>query len=125
MDNMVLTDSELILNSDGSIYHLNLRPEQLANTVITVGDPERVSEVSKYFDVIHHKAGKREFRTHTGSYKNKNISVISTGIGTDNIDIVFNELDALVNIDLENRTIHKRVKVFRYNPYWNHRCCTA
>lgn len=110
MDNMVLTDSELILNSDGSIYHLNLRPEQLANTVITVGDPERVSEVSKYFDVIHHKAGKREFVTHTGSYKNKNISVISTGIGTDNIDIVFNELDALVNIDLENRTIHKELR---------------
>lgn len=105
MDNMTFKDSELILNKDGSIYHLNLRPDQLANTIITVGDPERVVEVSKYFDIIHHKVGKREFHTHTGVYKGKNISVISTGIGTDNIDIVFNELDALVNIDFKTRAI--------------------
>lgn len=102
---MTFSDSELILNKDGSIYHLNLRPDQLAKTIITVGDPERVAEVSKYFDVIHHKVGKREFHTHTGVYKGKEISVISTGIGTDNIDIVFNELDALVNINFDTRTV--------------------
>lgn len=105
MDKSVFSDSELILNSDGSIYHLNLKPEQLAHTIITVGDPERVPEVSKYFDTIKHKIAKREFHTHTGTYKGKEISVISTGIGTDNIDIVFNELDALVNIDFESREV--------------------
>jgi uridine phosphorylase len=109
MDNMALSESELILNKDGSIYHLNLRPEQLANTIITVGDPERVAEVSKYFDVIELKTGKREFHTHTGSYKGKRISVISTGIGTDNIDIVFNELDALVNIDFTTRKVKEEL----------------
>lgn len=100
-----MADSELILNKDGSIYHLNLRPEHLASTIITVGDPERVVEVSKYFDSVEFKTGKREFHTHTGTYKNKRISVVSTGIGTDNIDIVFNELDALVNIDFDSRKI--------------------
>ncbi|MGB3592304.1 MAG: nucleoside phosphorylase [Nonlabens sp.] len=97
--------SELIINDDGSIYHLNLRPDQLAPTVITVGDPERVSSVSRHFEVIEHKVARREFHTHTGILKGKRITVISTGIGTDNIDIVFNELDALANIDFATRSI--------------------
>lgn len=101
----VIEDSELILNKDGSVYHLHLRPEHLANEIITVGDPDRVKEVSKHFDSIEFKTNKREFVTHTGYIGKKRITVISTGIGTDNIDIVFNELDALVNIDLETRTI--------------------
>jgi len=95
--------SELILNPDGSIYHLNLQPDQIANTIITVGDPERVERVSKYFDKIDTKVSRREFVTHTGELNGKRLSVISTGIGTDNIDIVLNELDALVNIDLSKR----------------------
>lgn len=107
---MPIANSELIINPDGSIYHLNLKPHQLADTIITVGDPERVSEVSKYFDVIELKVGKREFHTHTGMYKNKRISVVSTGIGTDNIDIVFNELDALVNVDFNTREVKKDLK---------------
>jgi uridine phosphorylase len=107
---MPIAHSELIINPDGSIYHLNLKPHQLAATVITVGDPERVKEVSKHFDVIELKVGRREFITHTGIYKNKRISVISTGIGTDNIDIVFNELDALVNVDFQTREIKKELK---------------
>lgn len=104
---MQLKPSELILNADSSIYHLNLLPEDLAETVITVGDPDRVSLVSNYFDTIEIKKGKREFLTHTGTLNGKRISVISTGIGTDNIDIVLNELDALVNINFQTRTIHK------------------
>ena len=103
MNKTFLPPSELIINPDGSIYHLNLRPEQLAKTVITVGDPDRVSMISNYFDRIDTKVQKREFVTHTGVLQGKEISVISTGIGTDNIDIVFNELDALANIDFENR----------------------
>lgn len=102
---MIIPASELILNSDGSIYHLHLRPEHLATTVITVGDPDRVDAVTAYFDTITHTIQRREFKTTTGVYKNKPISVISTGIGTDNIDIVFNELDALVNIDLATRKV--------------------
>ena len=98
-----IPESDLIINPDGSIYHLNLLPEDIADTVITVGDPDRVGEVSKHLDRIELKKGKREFITHTGYLGNKRISVISTGIGTDNIDIVFNELDALVNIDFETR----------------------
>ena len=98
-----LDASELILNEDGSIYHLNLFPEDLAPTVITVGDPDRVAEVSKHFATVETKKGKREFITHTGWYDMQRISVISTGIGTDNIDIVLNELDALVNIDFKTR----------------------
>lgn len=105
-----LSNSELILNADGSIYHLNLLPEDLADSIITVGDPERVSEVSKHFDSIELKKGKREFVTHTGTYANKRITVISTGIGTDNIDIVFNELDALANIDFISREIKSKKK---------------
>lgn len=100
-----IPESELILNKDGSVYHLNLLPEDLAPVVINVGDPDRVAMVSSYFDQMEVKKQKREFVTHTGLYKGKRISVISTGIGTDNIDIVYNELDALVNIDLPTRTI--------------------
>lgn len=104
MDSQYLQPSELIITPEGKIYHLDLAPSQLADTIITVGDPGRVEKVSKYFDSIETKAQHREFKTHTGTYKGKRISVISTGIGPDNIDIVFNELDALVNIDFEKRT---------------------
>ena len=100
-----IAPSELILNPDGSIYHLNLKPEHIADTVIFVGDQNRVPRISKHFDAIEFDLQKREFRTITGTYKGKRITVISTGIGPDNIDIVLNEIDALVNIDLENRTI--------------------
>lgn len=99
-----IPDSELIINPDGSIFHLHLLPEQLAHTVILVGDPGRVEMVSGNFDKIEHKVSNREFVTHTGYYNKTRFSVVSTGIGTDNIDIVINELDALVNIDLINRT---------------------
>ncbi len=108
---MRIEESELIINPDGSIYHLNLRPEDIANTIITVGDPDRVESVSKYFDTIELKKGKREFVTHTGTLNGKRLTVISTGIGTDNIDIVFNELDALVNIDFESRTVKSELTV--------------
>jgi len=100
---MPIKKSELILNTDGSVYHLNLKPENIAETVILVGDQDRVEKISKYFDTIDFKTQKREFKTHTGTYKGKRLSVISTGIGPDNIDIVLNELDALVNIDLNTR----------------------
>ena len=100
-----IAESELIINSRGAVYHLDLKPEELAPTIITVGDPDRVSEVSKHFDRIEVKSQHREFVTHTGYIGNKRISVLSTGIGTDNIDIVLNELDALVNIDFGTRTI--------------------
>ncbi|MCR9228180.1 MAG: nucleoside phosphorylase [Flavobacteriaceae bacterium] len=105
-----LGNSELILNADGSIYHLNLLPEDLANIIITVGDPERVSEVSKHFDPIEITKEKREFIIHTGMYGDKRITVISTGIGTDNIDIAFNELDALANIDFVSREVKSKKK---------------
>jgi uridine phosphorylase len=100
-----IAPSELIINQRGAIYHLDLRPEELASTVITVGDPDRVNAVSKYFDNIEYERRHREFVTHTGTIGKKRISVVSTGIGPDNIDIVLNELDALVNIDFETRTI--------------------
>ncbi|MFY0714448.1 nucleoside phosphorylase [Seonamhaeicola sp. NFXS20] len=100
---MPIKESELILNPDGSVYHLNLKPENIANTIIFVGDQNRVDKISKHFDSVEFKTQKREFKTHTGYYKGKHISVISTGIGPDNIDIVLNELDALVNINLETR----------------------
>jgi len=105
----MIADSELILNADGSIYHLNLLPDDLASTIIFVGDPDRVGSVSKYFDTIEIRKGKREFITHTGTLRNKRISVISTGIGTDNIDIVFNEIDALANIDFDTRTLKRNL----------------
>lgn len=106
---MSLKESEFIQNEDGSIYHLKLHPEQIANTVITVGDPERVPAIVKYFDSIEYSVKRREFHTQTGIYKGKRISVVSTGIGTGNIDIVFNELDALVNIDFKTRKVKKKL----------------
>ena len=104
-----IPESELILNSDNSVYHLNLLPHEIADTVINVGDPDRVAIVSKFFSSIEIKKQKREFVTHTGVYKGKRITVLSTGIGTDNIDIVYNELDALANIDLEKREIKEKL----------------
>lgn len=100
---MEFLPSELIITPDGGVYHLELRPEDIAHKIILVGDQDRVALVSKYFDEITHKSQHREFACHTGTYKEKKLSVISTGIGTDNIDIVINELDALVNIDLKTR----------------------
>jgi len=105
-----ISGTDLILNADGSAYHLNLLPGDVADTVITVGDPDRVGEVSKHFDRIELKKGKREFITHTGSIGNKRITVVSTGIGTDNIDIVLNELDALVNINLKTRLVNAELR---------------
>lgn len=102
---MALEKSELILNPDGSVYHLNLKPENIAKTIIFVGDQDRVDKVTKHFDSVNFTTQKREFKTSTGYYKGKELSVISTGIGPDNIDIVMNELDALMNIDLKSRKI--------------------
>lgn len=102
---MSIKNSELILNPDGSIYHLNLKPENIANDIIFVGDQDRVDKITNNFDSIEFTTQKREFKTSTGIYKGKKISVISTGIGPDNIDIVLNELDALVNINLETREV--------------------
>lgn len=98
-----IDESELVINDRGAVYHLDLLPHEIAETIITVGDPNRVADVSKHFDSIQHQAAHREFITHTGFLNNKRISVISTGIGTGNIDIVMNELDALVNIDFASR----------------------
>lgn len=103
--------SELIINGKGNIYHLDLGPDDIAHTVITVGDPDRVKEVSKYFDNITHRAQYREFITHTGYIGGKRLTVISTGIGPDNIDIVFNELDALANIDFKTRLVKEKKTV--------------
>ena len=100
---MQIKDSELILNPDGSVYHLNLKPEDISDTIIFVGDQDRVEKITKHFDSIEFSTQKREFKTQTGYYKDRRITVISTGIGPDNIDIVLNELDALVNIDLKTR----------------------
>lgn len=105
----IIAASELIINNRGAIYHLNCRPEEIAHTILTVGDPDRVKEVSKYFDSIEYQNHHREFITHTGYLGKKRISVVSTGIGPDNIDIVMNELDALVNIDLESRMIKEKL----------------
>lgn len=95
--------TDLIINSDGSSYHLNVRPDQLPHKIILVGDPDRVPFVSQYFDSIEHKINKREFISHFGQFKNQPIGVISTGIGVDNVEIVMNELDALVNVDFNTR----------------------
>jgi len=111
-----ISHTDLILNPDGSIYHLNLLPEDIAEQIILVGDPGRVSQVSSNFDRIELKKSNREFVTHTGFYKGKRITALSTGIGTDNIDIVLNELDALVNMDLEQRVPlakHKSLNLIR------------
>ncbi|MDR0742834.1 MAG: phosphorylase, partial [Tannerella sp.] len=97
--------SELIINEDGSLFHLHLKPEQLANRIILCGDPARVSMIAGYFDTKECDISNREFHTITGCYKGKRISVVSHGIGCDNMDIVINELDALVNIDLTTRTV--------------------
>jgi len=104
-----IAESELIITNRGAIYHLNCRPEEIATTIITVGDPDRVAAVSKHFDKIEYKNNHREFITHTGYIGKKRISCVSTGIGPDNIDIVLNELDALANIDLETRMIKDKL----------------
>lgn len=101
----MIKDSELILNPDGSVYHINLKPEQIAKDIIFVGDQNRVEKITKHFDSVEFTTQKREFKTQTGVYKGKRMTVMSTGIGPDNIDIVMNELDALVNVDLKTRTI--------------------
>ena len=104
-----IAESELIINSRGAIYHLNLKPEELATTIITVGDPDRVPLVSRHFDHVEVTQSHREFVCHTGTIGKKRVTVLSTGIGPDNIDIVLNELDALVNIDFEKRTIKEQL----------------
>ena len=112
-----IAESELILNSRGAIYHLDVRPEELAETIIIVGDPERVKKVSKHFDSIEHQLQHREFITHTGYIGNKRLSVLSTGIGPDNIDIALNELDALANIDFNTRLTKpalKKLSIIRF-----------
>lgn len=111
-----IAPSELILNSDGSVFHLHLKPEELADNVILVGDPGRVEMISSFFETKETVKSSREFNTVTGKYKGKRITVLSTGIGTDNIDIVMNELDALVNIDLKTRVVkdeHKSLNILR------------
>lgn len=108
-----IAESELIINSRGAVYHLDVRPEEIADTVILVGDPGRVAKVSRHFDKVEHKCAHREFITHTGFVGSKRISVVSTGIGPDNIDITLNELDALVNIDFATREIKPRLNKLR------------
>lgn len=111
-----IAPSELIINSDGSVFHLHIKPVELAERVILVGDPGRVELVSSYFDSKEFTRSSREFVTVTGSYKGKRITVLSTGIGTDNIDIVLNELDALANIDFDTRepkAVHKKLRILR------------
>lgn len=111
-----ISETDLILNDDGSVYHLNLKPKNISDKIIAVGDPNRVYSVSKYFDKIEFEMNKREFITHVGTYKKKRITVISTGIGVDNIEIFFSEIDALVNIDLkarEPKTTKKKLRIVR------------
>lgn len=110
MQERIIEPSELIINTDGSIYHIKLKPENISENIILVGDPGRVEMISSFFTNVEFKISNREFCTHTGYYNNKRVTVISTGIGTDNIDIVVNELDALVNIDLQKRQIKKEHK---------------
>jgi uridine phosphorylase len=105
-----ISETDLILNEDGSVYHLNLLPKHIGDTIIAVGDPNRVYTVSQYFDDVDFEMNKREFITHSGKYKGKRITVISTGIGTDNIEIFLTELDALVNVDLKTREPKARKK---------------
>jgi len=116
MEKESIAESELILNQDGSIYHLNLLPEDISDIVVTVGDQDRVARITSYFDKIEVQKENREFTCHTGFYNNRRISVLSTGIGTDNIDIVLNELDALVNIDFKTRKEkgrHRSINIIR------------
>jgi uridine phosphorylase len=110
---MKISETDLILNDDGSVYHLNLLPRHISDTIIAVGDPNRVNQVSQYFDDVDFEMNKREFITHTGKYYGKRITVMSTGIGTDNIEIFLTELDALVNIDLKTREPKARKKKLR------------
>ncbi|RZK38802.1 MAG: hypothetical protein EOO57_03820 [Hymenobacter sp.] len=113
----MIPESELILNPDGTIYHLNLLPDHISDTILTVGDPARVSQVSRHFDSLEFEGQHREFVTHVGYYRGKRLTVLSTGMGTDNIDIVMNELDALVNIDFMSRTVRpveERLQSFRH-----------
>ncbi|MEF9931676.1 MAG: phosphorylase, partial [Bacteroidales bacterium] len=105
--------SELIINNDGSIFHLHIKPQELADTVILVGDTGRVEMVSSFFESKEFRRESREFVTVTGRYNGKRITVLSTGIGTDNLDIVVNELDALVNIDFNTRTVKENKKSLR------------
>ena len=105
-----IAESELILNNRGAVYHLDLLPDEIAGTVVTVGDPDRVKEFSKYFDSIEVQRQHREFVTHTGIIGGKRLTILSSGIGPDNIDIVMNELDALANIDFANRTIKQQLR---------------
>lgn len=111
-----IPESELILNPDGSIYHLNLKPDQIGEIIFSVGDPDRVAQVSRYFDSMDFKGQKREFVTHTGRIGGHRVSAMSTGMGTDNIEIFMTEIDALVNVDLENRKVksdHRSLKIVR------------
>ena len=119
----IIADTELILTPEKKIYHLNLSKEEIADDIILVGDPDRVAVISNKFDSIEHKIQNREFVTHTGTLNGKKISAIATGIGPDNIDIVINELDALVNIDFETRTINKTKKKLT-NSFGHFRCFT-
>ncbi len=109
-----IKSSELILNADGSIFHLHLKPENISDTIILVGDQDRVAVISSFFDNVEFKVQNREFTTHTGTYKGKRLTVTSTGIGTDNIDIVLTELDAITNIDLKTRTVKKEHKSLNF-----------
>ncbi|MGM0581738.1 MAG: nucleoside phosphorylase [Bacteroidota bacterium] len=109
-------ESELILNKDGSVYHLSLKPQDISDVILTVGDPSRVHKVSQYFDKITFEMNKREFITHTGTYKGRKLTVMSTGMGTDNVEILMTELDALANINLkkrENKVKKKSLKIIR------------
>src|SRR5688500_12393458 len=110
------SEADLVLNNDGSVYHLNLFPKHISDTVITVGDPGRVYAISQFFDSIEFEMNRREFITQVGRYKGKKLTVISTGIGTDNIEIFFTEIDALVNIDLKTRepkSRKRKLKIIR------------
>lgn len=116
MGNRFIPESQLVLNADGSVYHLKLHPDQIADTILLVGDPNRVKMISQHFDKVEHQVANRELITHTGYYKDKRISALSTGMGTDNLDIVINELDALVNIDLKTRQVrseHRKLRLIR------------
>lgn len=111
-----VSESNLIINPDGTIYHLNLKPDDIADTVIVVGDPSRVYKVSQHFDEVGFEMNRREFITHTGTFKGNRITVASTGIGTDNVEIFFTELDALANIDFKTREVkkeHRKLKIIR------------
>ena len=106
----IIPESELIINPDGSVFHLHLKPEQLSDKIVMMGDPDRVTTTASFFDTIECEVQNREFRTITGTYKGKRITALSHGIGTDNIDIVLTELDALANIDFETRSVKDKFK---------------